>query len=139
MNDNLSGIAAKADKYLELCEERKLAEASEYLAPGAVLTFPGPAHFTNLEELVADAAHRYIEVRKHRTTFVVGQRVSDGKPVVISTGTLDGTRLDGVEFEGVRYSDMFVFDGDLIAEQYVFNDLAESGAVPRWVDRTDHK
>lgn len=135
MSDNYSELAEKADRYLQLCEERRLEEASTFLADDAVLTFPGPARFTSLPEMVADAAQRYREVRKHRTTYVTGNRVADGLPVVISTGTLDGTSLDGHEFEGVRYSDMFVFKDGLIAEQYVFNDLADTGSSPRWVDR----
>ncbi len=139
MSQELPELAAKADRYLQLCEERKLDEAAVFLAPGAKLTFPGPAHFNSLPEMVADAAGRYREVRKHRSTFVVGNRVSDGKPVAISMGTLDGTMLDGTEFTGVRYSDMFVFDDGLIAEQYVFNDLADAGAAPRWVDRAHER
>ena len=134
---NGAGLAQKADTYLQLCEERRLAEAAEFLAKDAMLTFPGPAQFHTLEDMVADASHRYREVRKHRTTYVTGNRVSDGLPVVISTGTLDGTTLDGQQFRGVRYSDMFVFRDGLISEQYVFNDLADTGSAPRWVDRTD--
>lgn len=135
MTDDLQELVKKADTYLQLCEERRLDEAAVYLAPGAVLTFPGPVQFTSLPDMVADAAKRYREVRKARTTFVAGHRVSDGSPVVTSMGTLDGTALDGTGFEKVRYSDMFVFKDGLIAEQYVFNDLSETGSSPRLPDR----
>lgn len=135
MTDDLRELADKADRYLQLCEERKLDEAAEFLAPGAVLTFPGPVRFTSLPDMVADAAKRYREVRKDRHTFVAGHRISDNSPVVTSMGTLDGTALDGTTFEKVRYSDMFVFKDGLIAEQYVFNDLSEAGASPRLSDR----
>lgn len=136
MTDDLHELVNKADTYLQLCEERKLDEAAVYLAPGAVLTFPGPVRFTSLPDMVADAAKRYRKVRKARTTFVAGHRVSDGSPVVTSMGTLDGTALDGTEFLNVRYSDMFVFRDGLIAEQYVFNDLSETGSSPRLSDRS---
>lgn len=135
MNDEERELMERADTYLLLCEQRKLDEASEYLAPDAQLVFPGDAHFRSLTEMVADAATRYRWVRKHRTTYVVGQRAGDACPVVISTGTLDGEGLDGTTFTGVRYSDMFVFKHNLIAEQYVFNDLSETGASPRLVER----
>ncbi len=135
MNEFGDDLAAKADRYLVLCEERRLDEAAQFLAADAVLTFPGPVRFTNLRDMVADAAERYREVRKHRTTYILGKRVSDGSDVVISTGTLDGIALDGTEFKNVRYSDMFVFRDGLIAEQYVFNDLAESGSAPSWAER----
>lgn len=135
MSENLQELADKADLYLQLCEERNLDAAAKFLAPGAVLTFPGPVKFTSLPDMVADAAKRYREVRKHRTTFVAGHRLSDNLPVVTSMGTLDGTGLDGSEFTGVRYSDMFVFKDGLIAEQYVFNDLSETGSSPRLPDR----
>ena len=135
VNDEERKLMTRADTYLLLCEQRKLDEASKYLAPDAELVFPGDVHFCSLPEMVADAATRYQWVRKHRTTYVVGRRAGDGLPVVISTGTLDGEGLDGTTFAGVRYSDMFVFNGDLIAEQYVFNDLSETGASPRLVER----
>lgn len=136
MTGNLQELVKKADTYLQLCEERRLDEAAAYLAPGAVLTFPGPVQFTSLPDMVADAAKRYRGVRKDRTTFVAGHRISDNSPVVTSMGTLDGTALDGTEFVKVRYSDMFVFKDGLIAEQYVFNDLSESGSSPRLSERS---
>lgn len=135
MTHDVQDLVNKADTYLQLCEERRLDEAAAYLAPGAVLTFPGPVQFSSLPEMVADAAKRYREVRKARTTFIAGHRVSDGSPVVTSMGTLDGTALDGTEFKKVRYSDTFVFKDGLIAEQYVFNDLSETGSSPRLPDR----
>lgn len=135
MTHDVQDLVNKADTYLQLCEERRLDEAAVYLAPGAVLTFPGPVQFSSLPEMVADAAKRYREVRKARTTFIAGHRVSDGSPVVTSMGTLDGTALDGTEFKKVRYSDTFVFKDGLIAEQYVFNDLSETGSSPRLPDR----
>ncbi|MGH8995857.1 MAG: nuclear transport factor 2 family protein [Acidimicrobiales bacterium] len=121
---------ATASRYLALCEERQLDEASRYLAPGAELVFPGDRHFTSLEAMATSSAGRYRSVRKRPTTEVVGQRVSDGRTVVVSAGTLEGESLDGSPFSGVRYADLFVFEGGLIVEQHVYNDLAEAGIVP---------
>jgi hypothetical protein len=124
------------DDYLKLCEERKLDEAAKYLAAGARLTFPGGTVFDDLPSMVADAATRYRSVRKHRTEFLVGNRASDGATMCISTGTLDGTTLWGTTFTGVRYLDLFIIRDGLIHEQYVWNDLAETGVAPLLAQRT---
>lgn len=124
------------DDYLRLCEERKLDEAAKYLAAGVQLTFPGGTVFDDLPSMVADASMRYQSVRKHRTEFLVGNRASDGATMCISTGTLDGTTLWGTTFTGVRYLDLFIFEGGLIREQYVWNDLAETGVAPLLTQRT---
>lgn len=44
-------------------------------------------------------------------------------------GTLEGENLAGVSFDGVRYIDVFVFEGDRIVEQQVCNDLSVSGVL----------
>ena len=116
-----------ARTYLALCEQRQLAEAGRYLAPGAELIFPGDRHYTSLEAMVGDSAARYRSVRKQSTISAVGQRASDGRAIVVSAGTLEGESLDGSTFSGVRYADLFVFEGELILEQHVYNDLGEMG------------
>lgn len=112
------------DQYLQLCEDRQVAAAAKYLADGARLEFPGGALYRSLEELV-EAPKAYRWVRKNRDRYVVGQE--SGRTVVTSMGRLYGERLDGSPFEGIRYVDVFVFDGDHIAEQIVWNDLSEHG------------
>jgi hypothetical protein len=124
------------DDYLRLCEERNLAEAAKYLAETVTLTFPGGTVFHDLPSMVADAATRYQRVRKHRTEFFVGTRASDGAPMCISSGTLDGTTLWGTQFTGVRYIDLFIIRDGLIHEQYVWNDLADTGVAPLLTQRT---
>lgn len=123
------------DDYLRLCEERKLEEAAKFLADDARMTFPGGTVFTDLPSMVADAAQRYARVRKHRTEFIVGNRASDGETVCISTGTLDGETLWGTSFTGVRYLDLFIIRDGLIHEQYVWNDLSETGVAPLLLQR----
>ena len=124
------------DDYLRLCEERNLAEAAKYLVEPVTLTFPGGTVFHDLPSMVADAASRYQRVRKHRTEFFVGTRANDGAPMCISSGTLDGTTLWGTEFTGVRYIDLFIIRDGLIHEQYVWNDLADTGVAPLLGQRT---
>jgi hypothetical protein len=124
------------DDYLRLCEERNLSEAAKYLATDAKLTFPGGTVFNDLPTMVADAAKRYQSVRKHRTEFLVGSRASDGAQICVSTGTLDGHTLWGTTFTGVRYLDLFIIRDGLIHEQYVWNDLAETGVAPLLPQRT---
>lgn len=119
--------AARA--YLQLCEERHLDEASAYLAPNAELIFPGNRRFRALHDMVESSRGRYRTVSKNIEFSAVGARQDDQRPCVIITGTLHGVRMDGEKFTGVRFRDLFVFDGELISEQHVFNDLAELGVV----------
>lgn len=122
-------LVEKVDSFLRLCEERRLEEAAAHLTPDAIMVFPGETRFHTLAEMVAAAGPRYRELRKQRTDYWVGTRVSDGSRTVVSRGTLHGVGADGRRFDAVRYTDLFVFRGGLIAEQHVFNDLAELGVV----------
>lgn len=126
-----SELINKALEYLKLCEERKLDEASRFLAPDVVLRFPGGVQYHDLNELVHNAKKRYEKVSKKVTTTSVGVIPSTGASVVSITGTLYGVDLKGKEFNDVRFSDTFTFNPtSLITEQSVFNDLAELGIVP---------
>ncbi|MGH3230801.1 MAG: nuclear transport factor 2 family protein [Streptosporangiaceae bacterium] len=129
MDGRSDDLIAAAGRYLQLCERRQLAEAGRYLAPGAELVFPGGVHLSSLEAVAANASGRYRLVRKRPESSVAGRRVSDGRAVVVSTGTLDGETLRGSPFSGVRYADIFVFDDGLILEQHVYNDLGELGHI----------
>lgn len=120
----------KADRFLILCEQRELDEASRYLAPEAVLTFPGGVKFHSLDEMVEAAAGRYQKLTKNRQDYLFGMRPADGLSVVTSLGTFSGIANDGRAFNDIRYVDMFVFRDGLICEQNVFNDLAERGFTP---------
>lgn len=125
-----SELINKALTYLKLCEERQLDEASRFLAPGAVLRFPGGVEYHDLKELAKNAKKRYEKVRKDVTRTSVGIIPSTGASVVSVTGTLYGVDLKGKEFSGIRFSDTFTFNPtSLITEQSVFNDLAELGIV----------
>jgi hypothetical protein len=121
-------LVAAVDTYLLLCEQRQLDAAREYLAEGAVLTFPGDLRYLSLDDMVADANRLYRWVRKHRDHFDCF-RDDAGDVVVVSRGTLDGESLSGHEFSGIRYQDRFVFRDDKIVDQQVWNDLAASGVL----------
>lgn len=122
----MSSTAAveRIDRYLTLCEQRRLDEAATLLAPGARLVFPGGVEFTDLPSMVAAAATRYLQVEKPERRWFTGSAGGSGATTVTCLGTLSGRWLDGRTFSGVRFVDVFVLDGDLIAEQHVFNDLA---------------
>ncbi|MBN9611144.1 MAG: hypothetical protein BGO26_13635 [Actinobacteria bacterium 69-20] len=122
-----NGIAWVND-YLLLCEQRRLEGASAYLAPGAKLTFAGGFIYSNLTDMVADAARRYKWVRKNRTDFDVFTNL-DEDIVVVSRGTLEGQSLSGRHFSGIRYQDRFVFHHGKIIDQQVWNDLGASGVL----------
>lgn len=124
------GVVAR---YLSLVEERDLARAAQYLAPGARLVFPGGAVYASLEEMAAGAARRYRWVRKRvdRWDAVVQE---GGAVVVYCLGTLEGEAPDGHAFRGVRFVDRFVVEGGRIALHEVWNDLAEHRVASRPLD-----
>ncbi|MFJ6567721.1 nuclear transport factor 2 family protein [Streptomyces sp. NPDC091292] len=118
--------ATMVDRYLQLCEDRDLDEAGKLLAPAARLVFPGGAAYGSLPDMVAGQRGRYQWVRKRRDRYFDGS-TPDGLVTVTSLGTLYGQDRDGEPFEGIRYADVFVLRDGLIAEQHIYNDLAETG------------
>lgn len=115
--------------FLRALEARDLAKAGRFLAPGVVMTFPGPVVYRDLDELVADAAQRYqVVVKDIEGVDVLQQGAVD---IVYVQGTLRGTNLHGVPFEGVRFIDRFEIEGGLITQQDVWNDLAITGVLAR--------
>ena len=125
--------AAEAiDTYLQLCEDRQLDEATDYLAENVQLIFPGNRTYASLQEMAQASKGRYAWVKKHRTDYAVGERTApDGatEQVVTSIGTLYGEKLDGTPFEGIRYIDVFTIRNGHIVRQEVWNDLAETGVL----------
>ena len=111
-------------EFLGLQGSRKLDEARAMCAPGFEMVFPGPARFSEFEDLIAWAAPRYRSVAKKIESVEeapMGERVA-----VWITGTLHGVRLDGSDFDGIRFVDRFEVAGGKITRQDVWNDLAES-------------
>jgi len=124
-------VAARAvetvTSYLRLVEERRLDDATRYLASGITLTFPGGRTFSNLADQVASSATRFRTVRKVHERFDAVE--VDGSIIVYSLGTLEGEGLDGRRFSGVRYIDRFDVRDGLIVDQRVWNDLAEMKVI----------
>jgi ketosteroid isomerase-like protein len=113
------------DRYLQLCEDRQLEQASTFLDDEVVMVFPGDATYRSLDEMVQGARGRYSWVKKNRTDFSSSE--SNGESIVTSRGTLYGEKVDGTPFSGIRYIDFFVLRDNKIIEQHVWNDLAELG------------
>ena len=103
----------------------RLDNAQARLAGDAELVFPGGRRFGSLTELAAGSQSRYRWVDKRRDLY---EATEDGG-LVWSTGRLFGENRHGVHFDGVRYVDRFRLRDGLIVEQWVWNDLAETGVL----------
>ncbi|GAA1866628.1 hypothetical protein GCM10009836_53790 [Pseudonocardia ailaonensis] len=124
--------AVLVDRYLQLCERRELAAAGALLTDDARLVFPGAEGGTvhhDLPSVVAASAGLYRRVGKPERHYAVA--TGGGPTVVTCRGTLAGEWLDGSPFSGIRFVDVFVLDGDRIAEQHVYNDLALAAPARR--------
>jgi phenylpyruvate tautomerase PptA (4-oxalocrotonate tautomerase family) len=111
--------------FLTTMESRDLEGAKSYLADGFKMTFPGNAQFNELEELIDWSRERYQSARKEYQKF--DESFGPEGVTVYCFGTLSGMWLDGTQFSGVRFIDRFsVVDGKL-ADQRVWNDMAEVG------------
>ena len=110
--------------FLVAMERRDLATARTMLAPGFLMTFPGGARMTTLEELVAWAQPRYKRVEKRYERFDVST-ADDGAAVVYCYGTLQGELHSGEAFSGIRFIDRFTVANGLLLDQKVWNDMAE--------------
>lgn len=115
--------------YLAAMEERDLEKAQSFLAEDFAMTFPGDAHFASLEDLVAWSKDRYKFVRK--TIDSVHEVAEKEGAMVYCTGTLAGEWPDGSHFSGIRFIDSFAVRDGKLAEQKVWNDLAEAHALPK--------
>ncbi len=119
------GVVAHLQRFLDLVAARRLNEAEAFLAPGAVLVFPGGVRFRSLHEMAAAARGRYrwVHKRVERWDVLPGE---DGV-TVYCLGTLEGEDVGGRPFAGVRFVDRFELRGGRIVRHEVWNDLAERG------------
>ena len=121
-------LIRRVESYLRACEAGRFDEARRYLADGFVMVFPGGSRYTDPAARAEDAKTQYTWVRKAFLGWSIGETL-DGRASVVSWGTLEGEDLAGNPFSGVRYVDLFFFEGDLIEEQLVYNDLVVMGVV----------
>jgi SnoaL-like domain len=113
------------DDYLAAVEAGRREDAARHLASDAELVFPGGKRYRNLDELAESSRGRYRSVGKHRDSY---ETAEDGT-LVYSIGRLFGENNHGVRFDHVRYVDRFRLRDGLIVEQWVWNDLAETGVL----------
>jgi len=114
--------------YLATMERRDLAAAQAMLAPDFVMIFPGGKRFTQLSALVDWAKQRYRSALKEYERFDVTPTPEGG--IVYCYGTLHGELLDGTPYSGVRFIDRFTVAGGKLADQMVWNDMAEMLGAP---------
>jgi ketosteroid isomerase-like protein/phenylpyruvate tautomerase PptA (4-oxalocrotonate tautomerase family) len=114
--------------FLDAVGRRDFEAARQWLAPDFEMVFPGGVRMRDLAELTDWAAGRYQSVRKHYERFDPSWQGE--VTAVFCSGTLEGRWLDGKGFEGVRFVDRFELVGGRIRRQEVWNDLAETRAVP---------
>ena len=77
-----------------------------------------------LEQLVEWAKPRYRRALKRYDRYDTAPQ-PDGSAVVYCFGTLHGERLDGTPYENIRFIDRFTVRDGLLADQMVWNDMAE--------------
>lgn len=116
-------------RFLAAMERRDLPAAKELIGDEFAMTFPGPAYYSELEQLTAGATRRYRSVAKRITG--VDSCNSGDETVVWVRGTLYGENVHGVEFQGIRFTDRFSCKGGKLVTQDVWNDLAESGVLEK--------
>lgn len=109
--------------FLAAMEARDLDAARGFLSDGFRMTFPGGVVFSTLEELVSWAKPRYRRVAKAYERFDVAP--DENGALVYCYGTLNGEWPDGTGFAGIRFIDRFLVRQGKLADQMVWNDLAE--------------
>jgi SnoaL-like domain len=116
-------------EYLIAAGERRVEDAGRFLDPDVVIIFP-QGRFGDLDQMAAAMAERYHSIDKTHHTWDV-MVLDPNTTVVVTTGTLHGVNLHDMAFDGIRFCDRFVVRNGLIAEQHVWNDLAESGVLSK--------
>jgi hypothetical protein len=116
----MTDAIAIVEDYLAAMGDGRRDDAAKHLAPDAELIFPGGRRYRNLDETTGG---RYRSIDKHRDIY------ESGGTLVYSIGRLFGENNHGVRFDNVRYVDRFRLRDNKIIEQWVWNDLAETGVL----------
>lgn len=115
-------------QYLDAMEARDLPRARALLAPDFRMIFPGAVQLDSLEALIEWSKPRYQYARKTYEGFdetATRDASPSSERVVYCFGTLSGRWNDGRDFSGIRFIDRFVVLDGLLADQRVWNDMAE--------------
>lgn len=115
--------------FLAAMQDREIDAAQACLAPGFTMQFPGTAPMHDLQQLIDWAAPRYRFVTKTYAGFDAMQSAG-AAAIVYCRGTLAGEWPDGTPFGGIRFIDRFEVVGAQITKQDVWNDIAETKAMP---------
>src|SRR5690606_12884526 len=95
-------LVTAAVRYLHDSTSGRWDQAEPFASDNVRFVFPG-AQFTSLAAMRDGLVRRYTGMEKHIETTDVA---TDGdSTVVVVSGTLSGTNLQGVPFEGVRFLD----------------------------------
>ena len=109
--------------FLQALQDRDLEKAQSFLHKDFRMCFPGGVVMHSLQEMLTWAKHRYANMAKQYDQFE--ESWQGDHCVVFCHGVLAGTWLDGQQFQGIRFIDRMVVQDGLIAQQDVWNDLAE--------------
>ncbi len=116
-------------EYLDAMESRNLPRARALLGAEFRMIFPGGVELDSLESLVEWSKPRYLYVRKTYERFDESSPADDtqsSERIVYCFGTLAGRWNNGQDFAGIRFIDRFVIKNGLLADQRVWNDMAEA-------------
>jgi phenylpyruvate tautomerase PptA (4-oxalocrotonate tautomerase family) len=119
----LPDASLRVAQFLECMAARNLDEAQKFLGADFEMTFPGGHKMTQLSEVLAWAAPRYLQIAKSNMSFE--ESWQGDRTVVYCRGMLIGKWLDGTEFSNIRFTDRFECVKGLLQKQEVWNDLAE--------------
>lgn len=125
----MSTATALVRSYLAAMESRDLPSAQKMLAADFRMEFPGSVRMTTLAELIEWARPRYRFARKTYERF--DEAPTDEGTIVYCFGTLAGEWLDGTAFADIRFIDRFTVRDGLLADQKVWNDMAELLRSPK--------
>jgi ketosteroid isomerase-like protein len=126
---SMEGAGNLVRNFLRTMERRDLDLAKPMLAPDFSMIFPGNFRPSKLEDLVEWSKTRYKSA--HKTFDGIDEIETDDGMIVYIYGTLHGERLDGTPYSGIRYIDRFTIRNGKIADQSVWNDMAEESSFRR--------
>lgn len=109
--------------FLQTMQDRDLEKAQSFLHTDFRMCFPGGVVMHSLQDMSTWAQQRYRSIAKQYDHFE--ESWQGDATVVFCHGHLQGTWLDGQNFQGIRFMDRMVVQDGLITHQDVWNDLAE--------------